>query len=166
LATGLLACGGEGSDSNSTAGPPGQRETPEESVEGFGEEAAGPRRERILAAERAYLQAIASHDYPSACARLSSRVRESLAAFPAKAGEPKRCEEILPRLLAPSAAAISRRQARGRVSRVRIGGEQALVIFHAPGARLYVFSLQGEGGEWKATRVSASILVPLPAVPE
>ena len=36
----------------------------------------------------------------------------------------------------------------------------ALVIFHAPGARLYVFSLVDEGGEWQAATLISSVLAP------
>jgi hypothetical protein len=44
---------------------------------------------------------------------------------------------------------------------VRVDGDRAFIVFHAPGAKAYQMSLVREGGEWKVTTVVASVLVPL-----
>lgn len=165
----LASCGG-GEEGQGTSGASTQsgssHETAEESVESFGEEASGQERERIIAAQRGYLEALGAHDYAAACAKLSAQARESIASLAAKRAKPGDCGRILPGLFAPTAAAIARQQADGDVTRVRIEGDQGFVIFHAPGAKLYIFTLEREGAQWKGTAITASILVPLPAIPE
>jgi hypothetical protein len=67
---------------------------------------------------------------------------------------------ILPRILAPGAPSIARGQAGGRVAKIRTKGALAFVIFRAPGAKLYQLAMVREGGRWKATIISPSVLVP------
>jgi hypothetical protein len=43
---------------------------------------------------------------------------------------------------------------------VRVKGSRAFVVFHAPGAKLYTFTLLSEHGAWKLTTVASSVLVP------
>jgi hypothetical protein len=63
-------------------------------------------------------------------------------------------------LLSPEAAEIAKGQAEGEVTKIRVKGDTAFVVFHAPGARLYQLTLAREEGEWKATSLSASVLAP------
>jgi len=167
----LTSCGSGGSGEGGLSAPAKARpgaSTPyeggERSVEGFGSEANRTSREAILAAEHAYLTAIAVRDFAKACPRLSASVRRSLERL-ARPGQARGCPAVLPLLLSPSAPALARAQAAGRVTRVRVKGEQAFVLLHAPGARLYVFTMLREAGGWKATALAASVLVPAPAVP-
>lgn len=129
----------------------------EKSIEEYGAEAGGGERGAILSTFHNYLQAIAAGDSSAACSYLSARVQQGLRQLVKKRAS---CEQILPRLLAPTATAISRQQDQGKITRVRVKGDQAFIVFHAPGAKLYMLGLVREGGKWKATTVAASVLVP------
>ncbi len=43
---------------------------------------------------------------------------------------------------------------------MRVQGDRAFVVFHAPGAKLYQMTMVQEGGNWKTATVAASVLVP------
>jgi len=172
----LSACGdsgGQGERSSSTprseeVGPAnsGSRdesryEGSEETVERYGSEARGSRAEAIVGAERGYLLALAKRDFGTACSYLVQSVTRSLVQTAPPQLRAKDCPLILPRFLRAAAFAAAREQAKAKIRRVRVEGNQAFVIFHAPGARLFVFGLQRERGAWKATTIAASILAPL-----
>jgi hypothetical protein len=150
---------GEAKQEQTTQGPPPEQNA-EESIEGFGEEAEGSTRADVLAAFHGYLGAIAAKDYPAACAYLAASVQQSLSQLAAKAKKPLSCPRLLEALLSPQADQIAEGQEEGQVTKVRVKGETAFLVFHAPGARLYELTLAKEGGEWKATSLSASVLAP------
>ncbi len=131
----------------------------EKSIEEFGEEAGASDREAVLSTFEGYLNAVAEGDAATACSYLSAAVQESLQQLVAK-GKSADCAQILPQLLAPTATTIAREHARGEVTRVRVEGDQAFVVFRAPGAKLYQLGLIDEDDEWKATTIAASVLVP------
>jgi hypothetical protein len=83
---------------------------------------------------------------------------KSIEEFGSEAAGPS--ARFLSALLAPTAATISHEQAEGRITKVRVQGKRAFVVFHAPGAKLYMLTMVREGGGWKAATVAASILVP------
>jgi hypothetical protein len=130
----------------------------EEEVEAFGSEAQGSVKGKVLATERSYLSAIATKSYEQACARLAPAVTGSLHKMVKGSGAG--CGEILPKLLSPTVAAVARQQLQGEVVRVRVEGEQAFVIFHAPGARLWTLPLSNEGGGWKVATLAPTVLAP------
>jgi hypothetical protein len=130
----------------------------EEKLEEFGSEAGGSEQDAVLTAERGYLEALAHRDYDAACPLLSKGLTRSLQALVEGRSAP--CRAILPRLLSPTAARVSAQQARGEVMRVRLEGDRAIVIFRAPGARLWALPLSREGDDWKVSTLSASILAP------
>jgi len=152
--------GGEQAGTTTPRHPEGEYQGGEKSIEEYGSEAGADDRGAILASFEGYLDAVAEEDSATACSYLSARVRESLEQLVARGRKGVGCAQILPKLLAPTAAAISREQANGKVTRVRVEGDQAFVVFHAPGAKLYTLGLVYEGGQWKATTVAASVLVP------
>jgi hypothetical protein len=159
----IAGCGGGGagiSTSTSTASGRHAESGGEKSIEGFGAEAEGSSRVALQAAFHAYLGAIAARRYPSVCSRLSRAVKHSLSQLPAGRSTHPRCASILPGLLSPSAAAIARQEATGRITKVRVQGGRAFIVFHAPGARLYQLPMLREGGRWKASIVAPSVLVP------
>jgi hypothetical protein len=159
----LGGCGGGTASTSSTTAPApsGQgQKGGEASVEEFGSEASGPDREEILAVFTGYLNAIAAKDYGKACSDLATPVQEGLQQFDAKAPKGTDCTAILPGLLAPTAGAVAREQVNGKITKVRVQGDRAFVVFHAPGAKLYQLTMIREGGEWKATTVGAGVLVP------
>jgi hypothetical protein len=162
----LATCGDEGSSTQDSAGPAeattgrSDNEGGEKSIENFGTEAEGSARAAVLAAFSDYLNGIATKDYPRACSGLAATVRASLEQFASAKLKAKGCEGILPKLLAPTAALIAAEQAAGKVTRVRVQGDRAFVIFHSPGAKLYQLPMAREGGEWKAGLVAASIRIP------
>lgn len=164
----LGACGG-GSDTSSSEGgsetaaaqqESGGQPSAEEEVESAGREAKGSESAAILAAERGYLNAIADKDYPKACSLISKGALKSLEASISKPAGSVECDEILSKVLGSTAATAARSQADGEIRTVRVRGNGALVVFHAPGARLYVFSLVDEGGGWKAATLISSVLAP------
>lgn len=132
----------------------------EKSIEGFGSEATGEERTVLLSAFHGSLGAIGARDYATACSYLAASVHRSLVQFIGRGSKDKGCEALLPKLLAPTAAAIAREQANGHVTKVRVAGDRGFVIFHAPGARLYQLTMVREGGRWKAATVAGSVLVP------
>jgi hypothetical protein len=166
-ATVLVGCGGgSGTASDETQGnPPGSNgsgfEGGERDVEEFGDEAQGSEKEAVLSAERGYLQAIATKRYDQACANLSRAVMFSMQHLTQSTGGNPGCPAILPKLLAAGAAgAAFERQLKGQVARVRVEGRQAFVVFHAPGARLWVMPMSREDGGWRAATISATVLAP------
>ncbi len=168
VALALSACG-DGSDSSTTAPsrePSAAPPSAEEEVEGAGREAQGSEAEAILSAKREYLTAIGSRDYGKACALLSRAATKSLQASITHTGGNVGCAEILSKVLGGAAAAAARSQAAGEVRKVRVLGDQALVIFHAPGARLYVLSLVKESDEWRVATVVSTVLAPSAATLE
>jgi hypothetical protein len=156
----LPGCGGSGDAPTTAATSPPQRKNAEESIEGFGEGAEGSDREELLLAFHGYLGALAASDEEKACAYLGERVSESLDQL-AK-GKNAGCPEILEALLSPEAGKVARAQERGRIEKVRVEGDTAFVVFHAPGARLYQLNLIREDDEWRVSALSASVLAPEP----
>lgn len=132
----------------------------EASIEGFGTEASGSQRAAILASFKRYLGALAERDYGTACSHLSATLQGSLKQFAPSNLRSRGCPAILPKLLAPTAAPIARQHANGEVTKVRVEGDQAFVVFRAPGAELYQLTMVRQGGRWKASTVAASVLVP------
>lgn len=158
LLAALLAVGCGGGSGSSQE--PTSRSGGEASIEEFGEEAGGAAREALLTSFEGYLRAIAAGDTAKACSRLSTTVHASLEQVAGRGLAGKGCAAVLSRLLAPTAGQVARAQANGEVTRVRVEGSRAFVIFHAPGAELYELAMLEQGGEWKAATVSAGILVP------
>jgi hypothetical protein len=157
----LPGCGG-GSDTSSSTGAvrAPDSNSGEKSIEQFGEESAGGNRAVILAAFHGYFEAVAVGDYAAACAQLAASVKRSLAQIVGHGSDKLSCTATLPKLLAPSATASARQQGDGKVSKVRVEGGKAFVVYHAPGAKLYQLYMLREEGGWKATTLSGSILVP------
>jgi hypothetical protein len=169
LAACLVACGGGDGDSTSstmgtaTAESPGggeEHKGGEASIEEFGSEASGSDREAILAVFTDYMNAIAGKDYGTACSYLATNVQEGLEQLAGGASKGEGCTAILPKLLAPTAPQIAREQANGTITKVRVEGDRAFIVFKAPGAKLYQLTMVREDGEWKTATVAASVLVP------
>jgi hypothetical protein len=158
----LFACGqgGEDSTTNGKQASHGHPPEGEKSIERFGSEAAGAQRQAILAAEQGYLRALSLAEFKRACALLAAPAHESLTQLAPGRLRAGGCAAILPRLLSTRAPATARAQAEGEVRKVRAGGERAFVVFHAPGAKLFVFTMVREGGQWKASTAGPSVLVP------
>jgi hypothetical protein len=163
LAAALLSgCGGAASPTDSA--PRDAEAGGEKSIERFGSEAAGAPRAAILAAFHGYLGGLGRRDYRAACFRLSALARHSLERLAAPSPKRLGCAQLLPAVLAPTAAPISRQQAGGEVRNVRAQGERAFVVFHAPGARLYQMLLVEDHARWKVATVAAAILLPSPSM--
>lgn len=149
-----------GGRESSNGGRRSHYEGGEKSIEAFGSEAEGSGRSAVLGVFTGYLKGIAAKDYATACSHLAVTVQRSLEQLVTPALRRKGCPAILPKLLSPTAAPIARQQAAGRITKVRVQGDRAFVVFHAPGAKLYMLTMTREGGEWKAALVAASVLVP------
>jgi hypothetical protein len=159
-----VGCGGggqPGSSSAETSVPaPKPHQGGEASIEGFGSEAAGADRAALLTAFRGYLGAVADGEFATACSHLSAQVKGSLSQLAGPRAAKAGCAATLPQLLSPTAARTAQEERTGKIRKVRVKGGMAFVVFHAPGARLYMLTMKREGGEWKATTVSASVLAP------
>jgi hypothetical protein len=132
-------------------------------IEEFGDEAGGAERAQIVTSFEAYFAALGSKGYGDACAQLAKPIKKLLERFSAakKEQEEKGCAAIVARI--PNAAETAVKvKAHGRVTEVRVKDGRAYVLFKAPGAKLYQFSLRREDGEWKPAIVSASVLQPFP----
>ncbi len=154
LALLLAGCGG---DSDQTSQTTAQETSGEQSITGFGEESEAEERAAILAAERGYFTALGAEEFAEACDRLAESSRSSLGGLTGSGGN---CAAALPRLLTPEAFALARQAAKGEVTAVRVDGEQAFVVYRAPGATLFVLPMVEEAGEWKPTSLTGSVLVP------
>lgn len=155
--------GGDGTGSATHQGAGSSTPKPEfaeEEVSGYGSEASGSDEQSIVATEHHYLEALAGRDLPQACSLLSARVTRSLEQFAPPQARKGGCKAILPKIVSPSAAAVARQQLEGQIRRVRVKGRDAFVIFHAPGAQLFVFPLVQEEGSWKLATLTSSILAP------
>lgn len=164
LAAIASGCGEDGE--TTTASPTSTSEAKDEhrggekSIEDFGAEAGGSDRAAILADFHSYLRALAAKEFAKACRGLAAGVRRSLKRLVGGGPKAPGCTVVLPDLLAPTAPIIAREQANGEITKVRVEGGRAFVIFRAPGAKLYQLTMVREGGEWKAGLVAASVLVP------
>jgi hypothetical protein len=161
----LSAVGGCGGGSGQSSSTGTERQAPkshrgEGSIEGFGKEASGAERAAALAVFHGYLEALAKRDPAAACSYLSANVRSSLGQLAGRQSGVTACAAILPKLLVPASARIASEEVAGTIKRIRVQGNSAFVVFHAPGARLYDLPMSREGGDWKVTIVSPPILAP------
>jgi hypothetical protein len=158
----LAGCGRDSSTQSSSEATQSAAPEPnaEESIEGFGSEAEGSERQEVEGAFHSYLGAIAQGDDEKACSYLGARVTETLSELAAKAKKPLSCPQLLEALLSPQADQIARGQEEGKIAKVRLKGDTAFVVFHAPGARLFQLTMAREGGAWRVTSLSASVLAP------
>lgn len=132
----------------------------EKSIEEFGSEAEGSEEDAIVGSFTAYLEALADDDLATACSYLASNVQQSLTQLAGDKVKRSSCPAILSKLLAPTAPAVAREQVEGEITKVRVQGDRAFVVFHAPGAKLFQMTMVREGGDWKVAIVAASVLVP------
>jgi hypothetical protein len=164
---GTTSAGSAGASSGAAGGGSANRkpggshyEGAEEEVESIGTEAEAGAKEAILGAEQGYLSALAQGSYADACSFVSPRTLHSLESIATARLRSAGCATLLSKFLSPSAPGSARQQLSGEVRRVRIKGAQGLVIFHAPGARLWVLPLLREGDEWKVGNLLPTVLAP------
>jgi len=138
----------------------GEFEGGEESIEEFGTEASESEKDTVLVAEQAYLRALAESDFGRACSLASRAAVASLQRVVPPSARPVGCAEIMGRLLSARAPNVAREQLGGEVVRVRVEGDRSFVVFHAPGARLFVFPMVREQDGWKVSTLTSSILAP------
>jgi hypothetical protein len=132
----------------------------EKDIEEFGSEATRSEQEAVLSAEQTYLSSIVSRDYGKACTLVSKSLEEQFSAIVTGAAGHKTCSQVLPRILAGDASHVAGLQLSGQVVKVRVQGDRGYVVFHAPGARLFVFPMVHEGGGWRVATITSSILAP------
>jgi hypothetical protein len=132
----------------------------EKDIEEFGSEATGSESEAVVAVEQGYLSAIVKGDYRSACSLLFSALRKQILALTREATGAITCPRVLPHILVGDAARVAAQQLSGTIVKVRVEGDRGFVVFHAPGARLFVFPLAREDGSWRVTAITSSILAP------
>jgi hypothetical protein len=126
------------------------------SIQSYGTEAKGSEAEAVVAAMRSFFRAMAAPDYANACAGLTSSNREQLAQFAKIKKEPaKGCASQLATVLVPGASPAAKKAAVAKISRVRIGGGNAFILFRPAGGQLSYFVMKEEGGQWKATSLTA-----------
>jgi hypothetical protein len=136
----------------------------EEEVEQLGSEAGGSEREAVVGVEQEYLTALSEQDFITVCGLLAKPTRMQLQQL--VQGKKVGCATILPRLLGGPAASTAHIYLGGELRRVRLSGRKAFVIFHAPGARLFVIGLVNEDGRWLVGNLTPSVLAPSKAALE
>lgn len=161
----LSACGSSDSETQATASQEKPRHGEDGSLQSFGQEARGEDKEAILAGEQGYLSALGERDFKAACSHLPKQTVDSLTQVAPSALRANGCPAILPKLLVPAAISDAAKQAEGKVTAVRVEGGQAFVLYRAPGARLWAFSLVREDAEWRVTTVTGTVVVPAAVAP-
>ncbi len=157
----LVGCGSGDSETTQTTTSQEQSGGEEDgSLQSFGQEAEGEDEEAILAAEQGYLSALGERDFQAACGLLAAQTTASLEQIAPPALRAKGCPAILPKVLAPAAISDAAKQAEGEITAVRVEGEEAFVLYRAPGAKLYAFSMVREDGEWRVTTITGTVMVP------
>lgn len=127
------------------------------SVRSFGGETEGEEATNITFALVQYLDAKASGDWATACARIYGVLRESLE-DPEKG---KTCPETLGRLMSRVPKSDRAEQARIDVSSVRRGeGNRAFVIYKTPDTLSVDMPMYVEDGVWKVGALEAYALTP------
>lgn len=132
----------------------------DKSILDFGAEAEAEEAKAILSARRAFLRAMASSGYKNLCGDLAAKARmqlRQLLRIQHKAGG---CETAARRLLSDAAAPEARKALRAPVSRVRVRGAKAFVVFRPPGGKLSYFLLAKEEGAWRSLSLSAGVQYP------
>jgi hypothetical protein len=134
----------------------------ESEVEEFGSEAGGSESAAVLAAEQGYLSAIAHRNYDKACSLVSSSLEQQFDALvvTGSGGHHPTCQELLPHILAANASHVAALQLSGKVLKVRVNGDHGFVVFHAPGARSFVYPMAKDGGGWRVESITSSVLAP------
>jgi hypothetical protein len=124
------------------------------SVPTFGTQAGASQRDQAEATLKAYLQARAKADWPTACHYLSAPTRqgfEKLASSSAKA-KALGCAQILAAL---SKGADHSDPFSGHLLSLRINGAHAFALFYGPHHQQYIVPMNREGGQWRLTQTAA-----------
>ena len=146
----------EGSSKHSPSIASEESQAADHSIQNYGSEASGGEKEAVIEAMRSFLRALAGPNYAEVCAGLTAANRRQLAQFAKIKKEPaKGCASLLPTVLVPGASAEAKKAAAGAISRVRIGGGNAFVLFRPAGGKLSYFVMKEEGGQWKSTSLAA-----------
>ncbi|MEX0973537.1 MAG: hypothetical protein WDZ46_09820 [Solirubrobacterales bacterium] len=127
------------------------------SIRSFGEDTEGEEATNITFALVQYLDAKASGDWATACARIYSVLRENLE----DAEKGQTCPETLGRLMSRSPKSSRVEQAKIDVSSVRRGeGNRAFVIYKTPKTLSVDMPMYVEDGVWKVGALEAYALTP------
>ena len=127
----------------------------DQSIQEFGEEASAEERGSVVAAMRSFLGALARADYTAVCDRLTAENRRQLLEY-AKFGngDLKGCEGVARELLVPAAIAEAAKAVKGTISRVRVDGDTAFILFRPVGGKVSYLVLERDGSAWKATSLA------------
>jgi hypothetical protein len=142
------------------AQPPVGNEEPKEfrvlpgrdnSVQAFGSEARRGKARAVVAAMRSFLSSVAVGHYRAICARLTGAARGEIEQVTGDS-----CASGIRTIMAPQSVAGPAAMAagRGHVSKVRLEGGTAFVLFTPRGGGPSFFVMKREGGEWRATGVT------------
>ncbi|MBS1885810.1 MAG: hypothetical protein JSU06_01335 [Actinobacteria bacterium] len=151
LVIGLGGCGsGSGSDPGVGSGSSSTGTSSHSSITGFGAVAGGHEKAAVAAAVHSFLTALANHDYPGLCGRITASNRKQLRSFGEGGSGAGGCATVLRKLLNPGVAGEARRAAAAPVKSVRIEGETAFALFTPKGGSASYLVMRAEGGGWKA----------------
>lgn len=133
-----------------------EEEAPDQSIQSYGSEAAGGEKEEVVSAMRSFFRALASADYATVCADLTTANREQLQQYLKLEQEGSgSCASILAKILSPATAPEAKKAAVATISRVRIGEGNAFILFRPAGGKLSYFVMKDEDGAWQATSLAA-----------
>lgn len=163
LTWGPAACGGEGKPPEVAKPPRGVPLDPggDNSVQAYGEEGGSDDRDRAARTLRAYFAAKAKGAWGRACGRLSTQVREQLAALAARSPKLKGegCATAAPAIA--QSLPVQEPQPEGAVPELRslrVKGGAAFAIYRAAD-RFYYVPMAKEGGSWKVATLNGTTLL-------
>lgn len=119
------------------------------SIQTYGSAASVAEGHAISSAAFSFFHALASSDYKTVCADLSAADRQRLLGS-VKVGHSKisSCSKLLANLHF-GGTAESRAAAAGTLSAVRVGGDDAFVLFQPKGGKPRYYVMKREGGIWR-----------------
>jgi hypothetical protein len=140
-----------GGETNANGAPLGSNTSRagDNSIQTYGSGAHRAQRAAIVAAMRGFDLALAARDYAEICSGLAVRIGATLAS------SGRNCPETV-KALVVTPPSLARRSATGDVTQVRVGGDNAFVLFRpAGGGQLSYFAMEQEDGKWKSLALTA-----------
>jgi hypothetical protein len=123
------------------------------SVPTFGSEAGTSQRDQAEAALKAYLQARAKANWPTACRYLAASTRQGFEKL-AKSSAKAKVSGCAPILAALSKGADLSDPLTGSLVSLRVQGANAFALFYGPGHQQYMVPMNREGGQWRPTQAA------------
>lgn len=143
---------------------PGGTHTGDEVVDGFGVEAEGEERQRVVSAARAYFSARAADRWGEACKWLSASSRQTVVTavrrFAGSAGAG--CPEGIAALQGGVSRGLRAEAAEAELVGVRVKGENAFYVYRIPNGTYALLTMLHEDRGWRAAALAGTLIPPVP----